>query len=46
MPRHNYTQQNLSWWKKKGEDMTNIALGFAIILSTVWGAYIGISLHL
>ena len=46
MPQLNSTQQNISWWKRKGEDMVNLALGLAITLFSAWGLYIGISLHL
>lgn len=44
MQQINNTEQNLSWWEKKGEDIVNLALGLAITLCTVWGLYIGISL--
>lgn len=32
MPQLNSTQQNLSWWERKGEDLVNIVLGLAITL--------------
>jgi len=46
MPRLNSTQQKLSWWEKRSENMVNLALGLAIALCAACGLYIGISLHL
>lgn len=46
MPQFNNTQQNPSWWERKGESMVNLALGLAITFFAAWGIYIGISLHL
>lgn len=46
MPQLNNTQQNLSWWERRGEDMVNLILGLAIAIFAAWGLYIGISMHL
>jgi len=46
MPQLDSSQQNLSWWERKSENMVNLALGLAIALFAAWGLYIGISLHL
>jgi hypothetical protein len=40
------SQQSLNWGNKKREDILNLALGSVIALFSVWGLYIGISLHL
>lgn len=44
MPQLNNTQQNLSWWERKGENMVNLILGLAITICAVWGLYIAIDL--